>query len=514
MKQRIKQFCCILLTLILVLAVVPEMMIAADSTVTVNVKGRYGQTEARTMLNMINEFRTGSEAWEWNPDNQTKKYHTNLAPLTYDYDLEQAAMLRAMEIALSFEHTRPNGTSCFTTYSGGACGENIAAGYSSAAAAFVGWQETDEDYSGQGHRRNMLSSSFTAIGIGHVYYNGCHYWVQEFRNPVIGTAATAANDGETVKAIDVLSSKLTVSIYPSVNTCTVTEGQSISMPTAQMRIKVAGAWPGGESPAEESVTWRIEDESIARIADDKIYGEKEGTTTLIASVLGKTASVKVTVNPAAAPKPTATPSPTGTPKPTATPTPAASISKVVPVVKKSTVSYNSATLSWNKIKGATGYAVYTSTSANGKYTRKNAGNHTTCTVRGLKTGKTYYIKVCAYQTINGRTVYSKYSSIQKVKPVLSVPSISSVKKAGTNTLSVTFKRVSGASGYDVYYSTSKNGKYQKIGTIKNNKTKTLVHKSTKIKNGASAYYRIRAYRTVDGKKVYSSYSAIKGVKIR
>jgi uncharacterized protein YkwD len=88
-------------------------------------------------------------------------------------------MQRAAETALSFSHTRPNGTDCFNLYSGyGACAENIAAGNSKASATFEQWQETNEDYDGQGHRRNMLSSNLTSIGIGHVYYNGRHYWAQ------------------------------------------------------------------------------------------------------------------------------------------------------------------------------------------------------------------------------------------------------------------------------------------------------------------------------------------------
>lgn len=37
-----------------------------------------------------------------------------LDPLTYDYELERIAMQRAMEIAIYYSHTRPNGTACFT----------------------------------------------------------------------------------------------------------------------------------------------------------------------------------------------------------------------------------------------------------------------------------------------------------------------------------------------------------------------------------------------------------------
>jgi uncharacterized protein YkwD len=155
--------------------------------VTDGLSGTYRKSEARSMLAMINEFRTGSDAWCWNSDNTTKTVYnqaggTQLEALTYDYDLEQIAIQRAAELAESFSHTRPDGTLWYElTYNGiHSWAENIAAGQSTAAAAFRDWQETNEDYSGQGHRRNMLDEDYAAVGIACFVYNGRTYWVQEF----------------------------------------------------------------------------------------------------------------------------------------------------------------------------------------------------------------------------------------------------------------------------------------------------------------------------------------------
>lgn len=126
-------------------------------------------------FNLTNQFRTGSEAWYWNEDNATK---TNLvgqlAELTLDEDLCRAAQVRANEIVKSFSHTRPDGRSCFTVFddlgiSASAKGENIAAGSSTGAATFKQWKEDNENYAGQGHRRNMLNKNFTKIGIAYAY---------------------------------------------------------------------------------------------------------------------------------------------------------------------------------------------------------------------------------------------------------------------------------------------------------------------------------------------------------
>ena len=86
----------------------------ADSLYNIRFAGSFKQTEARSMLDMINSMRTNYEtAWYYAADG-SKLYLSDLEPLQYDYELEKMAMKRAEEIALSFSHTRPNGTSCFT----------------------------------------------------------------------------------------------------------------------------------------------------------------------------------------------------------------------------------------------------------------------------------------------------------------------------------------------------------------------------------------------------------------
>lgn len=94
--------------------------------------------------------------------------------LTMDQELLDAAMLRAHEIKQSFSHTRPNGADCFSAAPGRMYGENIAYGYSSPEAVMNGWMNSD------GHRKNILNSSYRSIGIGCYEYNGTLYWVQCF----------------------------------------------------------------------------------------------------------------------------------------------------------------------------------------------------------------------------------------------------------------------------------------------------------------------------------------------
>ena len=158
----------------------------------------------------LNKFRTEDNNWQWNEDDKTKTvFNTNsgntLQPLERDLNLEETAKLRAKEIAQSYSHTRPDNTSCFTAFPSGltAMGENIAYGQTSALEVTVAWEENNDPYSGQGHRRNMLNSNFNCVGIAGYKVNGVIYWVQNFGK------STNINKGE-IKYPDSLKDTATI----------------------------------------------------------------------------------------------------------------------------------------------------------------------------------------------------------------------------------------------------------------------------------------------------------------
>lgn len=155
-------------------------------------------SEARSMLNLINEFRTGGDAWYWNKDNVTWTTVTGLKKLQYDLELEAVAKLRAEEISTYFSHTRPDGSKWSTAFPAGnyAKAENLAWGPATAAEAFTAFLETNEGYAGQGHRRNMLRKDMTRVGIACLEINGNIYWVQEFASGKVKSAAAAEEKEE------------------------------------------------------------------------------------------------------------------------------------------------------------------------------------------------------------------------------------------------------------------------------------------------------------------------------
>ena len=72
-------------------------------------------------------------------------------------------------------------------------------------------------------------------------------------------------------------------------------------------------------------------------------------------------------------------------------------------------------------------------------------------------------------------------------------------------LKVTWKKNSAVSGYQIQYSTSKKFTSAKTVTVKGYKTTSKTIKSLKAKK--TYYVRVRTYKTVNGKKVYSDWSA-------
>lgn len=283
---------------------VPFKVKAETATTPVSISVQYGQTEARTILNMINEMRTSStDAWYWKQDDTTKTYCTNLQPLQYDYDLEKTAMQRAAEIAIIYSHTRPNNKDTFSAFYENSvyytyAGENIAAGYGTADSVNDGWREDNELYAGQGHRRNMLSSKFNCVGIGHVYYNGFHYWVENFAyRDKVNTTPVSADNTETTLTIPVATSKISnFNITFDKDEYSLKTGESASISVSDPAISVFGHWGSRFVFVTDTPDLTIADSTVATLSGT-ITGISEGDTTISASLYGltahQTAAVKV-----------------------------------------------------------------------------------------------------------------------------------------------------------------------------------------------------------------------------
>lgn len=175
-------------------------------------------------------------------------------------------------------------------------------------------------------------------------------------------------------------------------------------------------------------------------------------------------------------------------------------------VKASDAAYNKVKLTWAKVSGVSGYEIY----QNNKKVADVRVN--SCTRSGLVTETKYAYKVRAYKTVSGKKVYSGFSKTVTARPTLRAVTGLKVKNSSKKSAKITWKKVSGASGYVVYRGTKKKGKYKAIKTLKKGSIKSYTNK--KLKKNKKYYYKVRAYKKVGKKKVYANYSKIVSVKIK
>ena len=181
-------------------------------------------------------------------------------------------------------------------------------------------------------------------------------------------------------------------------------------------------------------------------------------------------------------------------------------------IKVTNQSQTTITLGWNANSGnVTGYKIYSFNydKQTWEYVGKTSG--TTYKVKGLEAGTLYKYRVRAYINIDGQQKFGIYSSPLKTSTKTAIPTISQViGRYGKAT--VQFKKVSGADGYQIQYSTDKNfGNNNKKITVSKNATSKVIYD---LNSKSKYYFRIRAYKTVAGNTVYSSYSNVVAAKIK
>ena len=124
----------------------------------------------------------------------------------------------------------------------------------------------------------------------------------------------------------------------------------------------------------------------------------------------------------------------------------------------------------------------------------------------LQAGRCYAIKV-------GNRLYSPYTLALTQTPSVSVDKVVVKKAVSTKAkkATVTWKKVSGANGYQVTYSLKKNFKKAKSVTVAATKAKVTLKK---LKKGKTYYVKVRAFKVVEGNKYYGAYSKKLKVKVK
>lgn len=164
-------------------------------------------------------------------------------------------------------------------------------------------------------------------------------------------------------------------------------------------------------------------------------------------------------------------------------------------------------LSWKKVPGTAGYRIARSETKEGGYkvigTAKSSAVSYTDTK--VEAGKQYYYKIETMNRINGIKGKSGYTEPIAVKTVKKT-SIAYVRSLNSGAVEINWKAVSGAYGYRVKRSTSIDGKYAAIATVKG-KNK-ITYQDKKAVSGKKYYYTVETINKISGKNGYSGNSKI------
>ncbi len=176
-----------------------------------------------------------------------------------------------------------------------------------------------------------------------------------------------------------------------------------------------------------------------------------------------------------------------------------------------TQTTSSIKLTWGKVTGTTGYKVYQYSSSQGKYVQIATVTNNTYKKTGLKAGTTYNIKVKAYKKLsNGTIIDGALSNAYTTATKCAAPTISSLVASSGQKATIKWSAVTGATGYQIYYSTNNSDYKKAVSTTSKSASKTF----SKSAKGKKIYFKVRAYKKVNGKAIYGNWSAVKSVIIK
>ena len=159
-----------------------------------------------------------------------------------------------------------------------------------------------------------------------------------------------------------------------------------------------------------------------------------------------------------------------------------------------------AQLQWNAVSGATGYELYSCTSADGTYTLLANVTGATTYKASARAGQTMYYKARAYCTVNGVKSYGPYSAAISLTTVPATTSITAVTSLGEDKLKVMWRQTADiankSGGYYLYRGESKNtASMSQLAEI--SRTDILEYVDTGLEMGKVYFYAIRSYAMTD-----------------
>ena len=172
-----------------------------------------------------------------------------------------------------------------------------------------------------------------------------------------------------------------------------------------------------------------------------------------------------------------------------------------PKLSSATNKNGAVVVKWASVNGAKSYNVYRKTTKNGSWVKIASTTSTSYTDKNVKSGSNYFYTVKAYNA----NITSSFVTSGIATKYLSTPKLSKVT-SGKSGVSVSYSKVTGATGYSIYRKTG-NGGWVKLTTVKGNNKTTYLDKTAK--KDITYTYTVRAVND----QYMSSYNA-KGITVK
>ena len=377
-----------------------------STNLTVSFTAQTYQNRAREVLKELNKIRK----------------EEGLPELIMTGDLEKAAIQRAGELFVLFDHIRPNMSDYDTIIdeydSLAPCEvstECIAAGYSKAEETYLDWYTSSFDA--------ITDPDFTHAGVGCVYMKGSeneYYWtllLTGFPEDYNGKEAGKATKAGASKSLKVEIGK---DMYTHADNshkrfelrCADVNLKSKSTATLTVNLYDRYDVKIGKC-ANEDLKFKSSNTSLFTVsAEGEVKRKKSGSGTLTITAPGLE-DLKVDVTCGSGGSSSGSSSSTSN----AVAVTATTIKEREPEL--TVTEYSSYTKLSVYVKGASGYVLYRSTSKTGTYSKVDEQATTKrwdVKIQNDDLTRTYYYKVRAYKNSNGKRVYSEYSDPVKVAP--------------------------------------------------------------------------------------------------
>lgn len=400
----------VMLLCCLLLGCIPAGMAATKKTtdMTVSFTAQTYQNRAREVLKELNKIRK----------------EESLPELIMTDDLEDAAIQRAAELFVLFDHYRPDMTEYDTIIdefeSMAECTvstECIAAGFTKAEETYLEWTETSYDV--------ITDPDFTHAGVGCVYMKGSeneYYWtllLAGFPEDYDEKAAGKVTKAGANKSIKVEIGKTMYTHADNSHKAFELRCSDINLKSktsAKPTVNLYDKYDVKIGKCElEDLKFKSSNTKIFTVsAEGEVKRKKSGTGTLTITAPGLEA-LKVTVTCGSGTSSGSSSS--GSSNSNATAVTATTIKDREPEL--AVTEYSKYTKLSVYVKGASGYVLYRSTSKTGTYSKVDEQATTKrwdYKLMDEDITKTYYYKVRAYKNSNGKRVYSEYSDPVKVAP--------------------------------------------------------------------------------------------------